>query len=101
MRFAERSVGLWSIALLGLVFSMAVQAEVAPQVSGSPPTTAVVGTRYAFTPRASDADGDALRFTIGNKPAWAAFDPATGRLSGTPENAGTFPDITIRVTDGT
>jgi hypothetical protein len=100
MRFAERSVGLWLIALLGLA-STAVQAEVAPQISGSPSTTAVVGTGYAFTPRASDADGDALRFTIGNKPAWASFDPATGRLSGTPKSAGTFPDITIRVTDGT
>ena len=100
MRFAERSVGLWLIALLGLV-STAVQAAVAPQISGSPSTTAVVGTWYAFTPRASDADGDTLRFTIGNKPAWASFDPATGRLSGTPKNAGTFADITIRVTDGT
>ena len=100
MRFAERSVGLWLIALLGLV-STDVQAGVAPELSGSPPTTAAVGTWYAFTPRASDADGDVLRFTIGNKPGWASFDTATGRLSGTPKTAGTFPDITIRVTDGT
>ena len=99
MRFVERSIGLWLIALLGLV-STAVQAEVAPQISGSPSTTAVVGAWYAFTPRASDADGDSLRFTIGNKPAWATFDPATGRLSGTPKSVGTFADIKIRVTDG-
>jgi hypothetical protein len=88
------------MALLGLV-STAAQAGVAPQISGSPPTTAVVDNWYAFTPRASDADGDSLRFTIGNKPAWASFDPATGRLSGTPKNSGMFADITIRVTDGT
>ena len=88
------------VALLGLV-SISAQAAVAPQISGSPATSVVVGTWYAFAPRASDADGDTLRFTIGNKPSWATFDPATGRLTGTPKDAGTFADITIRVTDGT
>src|SRR5690606_31647563 len=37
-----------------------------------------------------------------NKPPWAAFDPDSGRLSGTPEDAdlGTYPDIRVSVTDG-
>ena len=37
-----------------------------------------------------------------NKPAWAAFDTATGRLSGTPtsQNVGTFSGIVITVSDG-
>ena len=100
MRFAEPSVGLCLIGLLGL-FSTAAHAQVAPRIEGTPTPTAGIGAWYSFTPRASDADGDTLRFTIRNKPAWATFDPATGRLTGTPKDSGTFADITIRVTDGT
>jgi hypothetical protein len=72
-------------------------------IGGTPVVEALVGQPYQFQARASDADGDALRFSIANKPAWAAFDAATGRLSGTPgaEAAGTYANVTIRVTDGT
>ena len=40
---------------------------------------------------------------ISNKPAWAAFDGTTGRLSGTPaeSQAGTYSGIAISVSDGT
>jgi putative Ig domain-containing protein len=100
MRFMQRHVGPWLIALLGLA-SATAHAQVAPKISGSPSTEAVVGTWYRFTPRAWDGDGDTLRFAIVNKPAWASFDPATGRLAGTPKASGTFADIKIRVTDGT
>jgi hypothetical protein len=74
----------------------------APQISGTPPTTAVAGTAYSFTPAASDLDGDPLSYTIANRPAWASFSATTGRLSGTPAvaNAGTYADITITVSDG-
>ena len=43
-----------------------------------------------------------MTFTIKNKPAWAAFDAASGMLSGTPvaANAGTYAQISISVTDG-
>jgi hypothetical protein len=57
---------------------------------------------YSFTPTASDPDGDALTFTIANKPAWATFDAQTGALTGTPAlaQAGSFVNVTIGVTDG-
>ena len=60
------------------------------------------GELYEFTPIASDADGDTLVFSIARKPAWASFDSATGRLSGTPEaeDVGNFTNIMITVTDG-
>ncbi len=47
-------------------------------------------------------DGDALTFSIANKPDWASFDAATGLLNGTPPPAavGTNSDITISVSDG-
>ena len=55
-----------------------------------------------FAPSAADSDGDALVFGISGKPAWAAFDTASGRLTGTPASAdaGTYQGIVISVSDG-
>ncbi|WP_049629128.1 tandem-95 repeat protein [Cellvibrio sp. pealriver] len=75
----------------------------APVITGTPATRVSEDSPYTFTPGASDVDtGDLLGFTIANKPAWALFDPATGRLSGTPTNAdvGVYNAIQISVTDG-
>lgn len=74
----------------------------APTISGTPGTSVVEGTAYSFTPVANDADGDALTFSITNKPSWAAFDTATGALTGTPANTdvGTTSGIVISVSDG-
>ena len=85
-------------------FSIAVvAANTAPTISGTPPSSVVVNNQYTFTPSASDADGDTLTFSIANMPTWASFNTATGRLQGTPgtADAGTYANITIRVTDGT
>lgn len=71
-----------------------------PTISGSPATSIVVGTPYTFTPTASDQDGQPLAFSIRNRPAWAAFDTATGRLQGTPPSTGTFAGVAISVSDG-
>ena len=84
-------------------FAIAVQAAPnrAPTISGSPSTTARVGTAYSFQPTASDSDtSDTLGFSIQNKPSWATFTASTGRLSGTPSAAGTFSNIIISVSDG-
>lgn len=84
------------------LFSITVRTNVAPKISGIPATNATAGAVYEFVPVASDADGDALRFSIRNKPAWATFDPASGRLRGTPSStqAGTYSSISIGVSDG-
>jgi hypothetical protein len=60
------------------------------------------GTMYSFTPNAEDADDDVLTFSISGRPPWASFNAATGRLQGapTPAHVGTYPNVTIRVTDG-
>jgi hypothetical protein len=73
-----------------------------PTISGSPATTATTGVAYSFTPSASDPDQNPLSYSIANKPTWAAFDTATGRLSGTPtsQNVGSFSGIVITVSDG-
>jgi hypothetical protein len=75
----------------------------APTISGTPATTVVAGAAYSFTPGAADPDGNALSFSIDNRPTWATFSTSTGRLSGTPAagNVGTTTGIVIRVSDGT
>jgi hypothetical protein len=74
----------------------------APSISGTPTVSVVAGTAYTFRPTASDPDGNALTFSIRNRPAWASFSAADGTLSGTPlvANVGTFADINISVSDG-
>jgi hypothetical protein len=72
----------------------------APTISGSPATSVQVNTAYSFTPTASDADGDALTYSITNAPSWASFSTTTGKLSGTPTATGSTSNIVISVTDG-
>jgi hypothetical protein len=75
----------------------------APQISGSPPIAVLAGDAYNFTPSASDEDGDAISFSISNKPTWATFDSSTGALTGQPllGDVGVYENITITVSDGT
>ena len=72
-----------------------------PIIGGTGLTNIKQGDNYNFRPSASDPDGDTLVFTITNRPSWAALDPLSGTLSGTPSNAdvGVYPDITIAVDD--
>jgi hypothetical protein len=99
------SDGLTSTALP--TFSLQVTATPptnrAPVISGTPPTAITAATAYTFTPTASDADGNTLTFGVQNRPTWATFNTATGRLSGTPTTSqlGTFSNIRITVSDGT
>jgi hypothetical protein len=72
----------------------------APTITGAPPNSATVGTAYSFKPTASDADGDTLTYSVANQPSWMSINSATGQLSGTPTATGTFPNITISVSDG-
>jgi hypothetical protein len=75
----------------------------APTISGTPGSSATVGTQYSFQPSATDPDGQTLTYAISNRPAWASFSSSTGRLSGTPaaEHVGTTTGIVITVSDGT
>jgi hypothetical protein len=101
----SHSVGqsLCSRVLAGAVlFSVASFAmAAAPMISGTPSTSIKVGNWYAFKPKASDADGNQLRFSIANKPAWMSFDMMTGYAIGKPTSTGKWSSIVISVTDGT
>jgi hypothetical protein len=77
-------------------------ANATPKISGTPPTSLIVGAAYTFKPTATDANGDKLTFSISTKPAWATFNAATGQLAGTPSATyvGTTSNIAIKVSDG-
>jgi Putative Ig domain len=96
------SDGRASAALPAFAINVQAPPNRAPTITGTPPASVTAGSAYTFTPSASDPDNDTLGYTVANKPAWAAFDTATGRLSGTPtsQNVGTFAGIVITVSDG-
>jgi hypothetical protein len=73
-----------------------------PVISGRPAATATVGSAYSFQPTAHDPNGLRVRFGIWDKPSWLNFDPATGRLYGTPTAAdvGKYSHIGITVSNG-
>jgi len=72
-----------------------------PVITGTPPTVVQVSKTYRFFARATDADGDAITFSIANKPSWAWFDPTAGILGGEPYALGTYSNIVISASDGT
>lgn len=94
------SDGRVATALPAFSISVTAPSNRAPSISGAAPGTATIGVAYSFTPTASDPEKNTLGFSIQNRPNWAAFDTATGRLSGTPSTAGTFSNIAITVSDG-
>jgi len=73
-----------------------------PSISGTPTTSVTAGSPYAFQPSATDPFYEPLSFSVKNKPAWASFSIATGRLYGTPTKAqaGTYSSVQISTTNG-
>jgi len=95
--------GTATTSLPSFTIQVVARANRPPTISGSPLLSTVVGLLYSFQPSASDPDGNALTFSIQNRPSWATFNTATGRLSGTPGllDILSFANVTISVTDGT
>jgi hypothetical protein len=60
------------------------------------------GEDYLFQPVASSQASGGLVYSIDNRPPWASFDQATGRLYGKPAAAdvGVYSGIRISVSDG-
>jgi hypothetical protein len=94
------SDGTASVSLPPFAITVTAAANLPPTISGAPTTTATVGTAYSWAPTASDPDGGTLTFSIVNRPSWATFNAATGRLTGTPSAVGSFANIGISVSDG-
>ena len=97
------SDGQLSASLPAFTVTVTSAPNTAPTITGSPASSVTAGSAYNFMPSASDVDGQALSFSIVNRPSWANFSSATGQLSGTPTAAqvGSYGDIVISVSDGT
>lgn len=97
------SDGTLSASLPSFTIAVAAQANRPPTISGTPLTSVLALVGYAFQPSATDPDGNALTFSITNRPAWATFNTSTGRLSGTPTvlDIASYNNIVITVSDGT
>jgi hypothetical protein len=88
------------------MFSVSVEPDsspnMPPEIDGIPAPSVTVGHTYSFTPSGFDPDGDALTYSILNRPGWATFSSSTGQLSGIPqtEDIGVHGGIAIAVSDG-
>jgi Putative Ig domain len=96
------SDGTTSAALSIFAIAVTPNAPDMPIISGKPATSVVTGQAYSFHPTATDPASKALTFSIVHIPSWAAFSPATGQLSGTPNSAqtGTDSNIIISASNG-
>ena len=86
-------------------FSISVQASggsTPPTVtiSGTPSTSVTEGKTYSFTPSAKDSAGRTLSYSVSNKPSWASFSIASGLLTGTPTQTGSYSNIVVSASDG-
>ncbi|MDQ7074694.1 MAG: HYR domain-containing protein [Gammaproteobacteria bacterium] len=72
-----------------------------PVINGVPTATVVAGQSYSYALDATDANGDALTYSVLNAPAWLTLS-ASGVLNGSPTAAdvGSHENITITVSDG-
>jgi hypothetical protein len=91
-----------SLPPFAITVSRPVVTNTPPTISGTPSSSVNVGSAYTFMPAASDADKNALTFSVQNLPGWATFSTSTGALTGTPSAtyAGTYSNIVISVSDG-
>lgn len=98
--------GIASLAIVVAAFSAQASAATArnhaPVISGVAAGSVIAGQQYNFQPRAFDADGNALVYSVTSKPGWARLDRRTGRLYGSPavRDVGVYEEIEISVTDG-
>jgi RHS repeat-associated protein len=72
--------------------------NLAPLITSIPITEAAAGQAYTYDLQATDAEGDALTYTLVQGPAGMTIDETTGRLEWQPTAVG-FADVVVAVTD--
>ncbi|NQZ87687.1 MAG: putative Ig domain-containing protein [Colwellia sp.] len=81
--------------------TVSVDINNAPVISSTSIDAATANADYSYTLAATDTDSDSLTMSAPTIPAWLAFDPTTGILSGTPaiSDEGDHA-VVLAVTDG-
>ena len=59
-------------------------ANVAPQITSTPVTSATVGVAYSYDVNASDANGDTLTYSLTQAPTGMTINASTGLIAWTP-----------------
>ena len=62
-----------------------------PAMAALPDTAALEDSPLRLRARASDPDGDEVRFSLAHGPAWLSIDPGSGLISGVPDD----PDVGV------
>lgn len=78
-------------------WALTPSANAAPAFTSTAAGNGTTGTAYAYTPLATDADGDTVTYTLVTKPSWASL--SGGVVAGTPM-AGGVCNFTVRADDG-
>ena len=83
------------------VFVNDASVNTAPRIVSTPNPRAAVGSVYAYTVSAQDDEGDALGFSLIERPQGMTIDPASGAIAWTPvaSQLGTHT-VEVQVTDG-
>src|SRR5579863_1196535 len=101
--FASRKLRVCAAATVVVACSTlgTASASVPFSISGAPPTTATVGSAYAFTPSVSNPNKLSLFFRLWHAPSWLSLNASTGRISGTPTaaNVGSSAKVELCVSD--
>jgi hypothetical protein len=85
---------------VGTIDLNVVASNDAPVIAPIGALSAEEGSAFSFALAASDADGDALTYTLLSGPAGAAVDSATGLLTWTPADGPAAAGFSVRVSDG-
>jgi hypothetical protein len=84
-------------------FDSGASADNPPVLNNIGNKTGAVGQLLQFTVSATDPNNDPLTYSASNLPSGATFTPATRTFSWTPGagQAGTYPNVSFQVSDGT
>ena len=95
IRARNPSNGLESILKYALTIA---DSNRAPVISSSPGTTGTTGVAYAYTPTATDADGDTITWSLITAPSGATVNSNTGAVSFTTNTTGNY-NFTLQAND--
>ena len=97
---ADNSYGHGLVNALAAYQILGGGANTPPQITSVPVTSATQGVLYQYDVEASDAEGDALTYSLTQAPAGMTIDPASGLISWTPSATQVGNSaVTVRVTD--
>ena len=95
MLFLVSDAGVPSVAKL-VRLEVGVPPPIAPHITSTPPTTAIVAAPYSYLPVATGTTP--MTWSLVSAPSWLRVSPSTGALFGVPTSIGTV-SVSLRATN--